>query len=211
MDTNSKLERLLEILEHPDRFSEEEIRQALEDPTCREYYKLIAETREALAYGEGVDALSDIDVDKEWDSFKAGQDRKTRHIWRKAVAVGIVGLLFMSVVSVAAIRMVTHFNQSDKGQPTAVVDDDTNTAAPMEEAAQDSVSQIVFDNVELQYIMNDLEERFGINVVYKSDKMKSLRLYLQLDSAMSIDEVILIMNHFENLTLSRRENTVTVN
>ncbi|MCD8301645.1 MAG: hypothetical protein LUC44_01350, partial [Prevotellaceae bacterium] len=67
MDTNSKLERLLEILEHPDRFSEEEIRQALEDPTCREYYKLIAEAREALAYGEGADALSNIDVDKEWD------------------------------------------------------------------------------------------------------------------------------------------------
>ncbi|MCD8301948.1 MAG: DUF4974 domain-containing protein, partial [Prevotellaceae bacterium] len=148
----------------------------------------------------------------EWDSFKAGHDRQTRHIWRKAVAVGIVGLLFISAVSVAAISMVTHFNQTGKGQPTAVVDDyDTNTAAPIEEAAQDSVSQIVFDNVELQYIMNDLEERFGINVVYKSDKIKSLRLYLQLDSAMTIDDVILIMNHFENLTLSRRENTVTVN
>jgi hypothetical protein len=49
MKTDDKLERLLDMVEHPEQYTEEEIKELLDDDECREYYELMVKTDNALA------------------------------------------------------------------------------------------------------------------------------------------------------------------
>ncbi len=208
MDTNEKMGRLLEMLEHPEKFSEKEINDILSDEECRECYDLLSEARRAMTAADSDTPVPD--VDEAWKLFHVTRQRDG---WRR-VAVACIAVVLVSGLSFAAVNVVRHFTRAERGEQTAPATEmqDISSRASAEDEQTDTVATlpIMYQNEELQTIMNDISARYGVNVVYKKHKARTMRLYLQLSPDMSLDDVVRVMNHFENLSVTLSDDELIV-
>lgn len=58
-----KIDLLLDAIEHPDRYSAQEIDSLLSDPEVREAYELLHKAKTSLT------PIAHVDVHAEWDAF----------------------------------------------------------------------------------------------------------------------------------------------
>ena len=207
METNEKIERLLDMIEHPEHYTEEEMQKILADKETREYYDLIIKADDAYTKSH------DVDVDK------ALQEFETKHLqhfsWSKIAAV-FIGILLVSGVAYAAI--VLNKNPSEKqakqkAQIDTVITDkapksiDTETTDADTTTTQKGQS---FDNVELQTILDNISSYYKLNVVYNSDKSRHLRLHFYWDKSKDAETIVESLNHFENVNITLTDNKIDV-
>ena len=207
METNEKIERLLDMIEHPEHYTEEEMQKILADKETREYYDLIIKADDAYTKSH------DVDVDK------ALQEFETKHLqhlsWSKIAAV-FVGILLVSGVAYAAIVLNKNPSEkqvSQKAQIGRVITDkaaksiDTETTDTDTTTTQKGQS---FDNVELQTILDDISSYYKLNVVYNSDKSKHLRLHFYWDKSKDAETIVESLNHFENVNITLTDSKIDV-
>lgn len=207
METNEKIERLLDMIEHPEHYTEEEMQKILADEETREYYDLIIKADDAYTKSH------DVDVDK------ALQEFETKHLqhlsWSKIAAV-FVGILLVSGVAYAAIVLNKNPSEkqvSQKAQIGRVITDkaaksiDTETTDTDTTTTQKGQS---FDNVELQTILDDISSYYKLKVVYNSDKSRHLRLHFYWDKSKDAETIVESLNHFENVNITLTDSKIDV-
>ena len=207
METNEKIERLLDMIEHPEHYTEEEMQKMLADEETREYYDLIIKADDTYTKSH------DVDVDK------ALQEFETKHLqhfsWSKIAAV-FIGILLVSGVTYAAIvlnRNPSEKQVSQKAQIGRVITDkaakniDTETTDTDTTTTQKGQS---FDNVELQTILDDISSYYKLNVVYNSDKSRHLRLHFYWDKSKDAETIVESLNHFENVNITLTDSKIDV-
>ena len=207
METNEKIERLLDMIEHPEHYTEEEMQKMLADEETREYYDLIIKADDAYTKSH------DVDVDK------ALQEFETKHLqhfsWSKIAAV-FIGILLVSGVTYAAIvlnRNPSEKQVSQKAQIGRVITDkaakniDTETTDTDTKKKKKGQS---FDNVELQTILDDISSYYKLNVVYNSDKSRHLRLHFYWDKTKDAETIVESLNHFENVNITLTDSKIDV-
>lgn len=59
-----KFEKILDIIDHQEKYSDEEIREILQDEECRKLYQTMMEVDSALENPSPI-----INVDEEWEKF----------------------------------------------------------------------------------------------------------------------------------------------
>ena len=222
-----KLDRLLDLLEHPENYTETQKDALLADAEVREFYRHMVEACEALDYQKSKETMNIPLVSEEWEKLRKvkseerGGKSKAVSLWsplRKVAAVAAV--LVASGITFAAIHLVTHNHQGNADTPseTTVAQKDSakNTstvvsAIPAEKA--DSASQqfpLVYENAELQAILSPIARHYHLKVVYQTEASRHIRLYLQLAEGMSLDNMIELMNHFEKVTIRHEGETLIV-
>ena len=138
---------------------------------------------------------------------------------RKVAAVAAV--LVVSGITFAAIHLVTHSHQaSDKNNTELVAsqkDSIQQVSAPQEsniEEKTDSASlaqlPLVYENAELQNILTPIAGHFHLQVTYQNESARHIRLFLQLEKNMSLDDIIELMNHFEKVNIRHEGQTLIV-
>ena len=138
-----KFEKILDIIDHQEKYSDEEIREILQDEECRKLYQTMVEVDSALLQQNlntqasishsPDDALSSNsslgnsspNIDEEWEKFSQEhqlQEEATHPItsWRK-LAASIAGFVLISGIAFAAIH--TYIKRS---QETTQVTADTH-------------------------------------------------------------------------------------
>lgn len=138
-----KFEKILDIIDHQEKYSDEEIREILQDEECRKLYQTMMEVDSALLQQNlntqasishsPDDALSSNsslgnsspNIDEEWEKFSQEhqlQEEATHPItsWRK-LAASIAGFVLISGIAFAAIH--TYIKRS---QETTQVTADTH-------------------------------------------------------------------------------------
>lgn len=136
-----KFEKILDIIDHQEKYSDEEIREILQDEECRKLYQTMVEVDSALLQQNlntqasishsPDDALSSNsslgnsspNIDEEWEKFSQEhqlQEEATHPItsWRK-LAASIAGFVLISGIAFAAIH--TYIKRSQ--EPTQVTAD----------------------------------------------------------------------------------------
>lgn len=213
-----KTEKILNMIEHPERYSDEEFKAMLSDPESRKIYDTIAEANAAMNMDE-----TDINVDEEWAKFAAAhpeaapQRRFTfggKWSVMKAAAV-FAGVVMLSGVSFAAYRYAKSAlgtAQGNAAPATANVQKTQAEAAPDTIAvnAQKPAVQRTFINITLEKMLTEMAAYYDVKVVFKSGSAKRLRLYYDWDSRKSMAEVAKDLNQFENVTLTLGKGTLTV-
>ena len=101
MEDNKKMEQLLQIIEHPQDFSEQQKDDILSDEECRRLYDRLVEVRKAMASKQVSDCIPN--VVEEWNRFRRERIFQGYRVWRVAVAVGIT-LLVVSGVAFAVFH-----------------------------------------------------------------------------------------------------------
>ncbi len=223
-----KLDMLLDLLEHPENYTESQKDELLADSEVKDIYQQIVETREALDYQKSKEEMAMPSVSDEWEKLKRtkkseeSEETKIIHLWspmRKVAAIAAV--LVISGIAFAAIHLATHSHQTNTPQHQEVVAERNDSAKQATSIANtasnekaDSVSSeklpLVYENAELQAILPPIAQHFHLKVVYQNEASRHIRLYLQLTEGMSLEDIIELMNHFEKVNVRHEGETLIV-
>ena len=233
---SQKWDMLLDLLEHPEKYSETQKDELLGDEEVNELYQQLVETRQSLDFAKPKEGMKMPSIDAEWEKLKdemklkeeMSQNAETQQtaklfpLWspmRKVAAVAAV--LVVSGITFAAIHLVTRSHQaSDKNNTELVAsqkDSIQQVSAPQKsniEEKTDSASlaqlPLVYENAELQNILTPVAGHFHLQVTYQNESARHIRLFLQLEKNMSLDDIIELLNHFEKVNIRHEGQTLIV-
>ena len=109
---------------------------------------------------------------------------------------------------------IAHFIETDEKPKTAIAErkpdiDKVEKTYGMEVLPTKN-APVEFNNVELQQIMKYVSDNYHIKVVFKNNKARTIRFYLQWESDNTLQEIIDKINHFEKVRLTLNEETITI-
>lgn len=233
---SQKWDMLLDLLEHPEKYSETQKDELLGDEEVNELYQQLVETRQSLDFAKSKEKMKMPSIDAEWEKLKEEKQQKEEmsqnaetqqtaklfSLWspmRKVAAVAAV--LVVSGITFAAIHLVTRSHQASDKHNTELVasrkDSIQQVSAPQKsniEEKTDSASlaqlPLVYENAELQNILTPIAGHFHLQVTYQNESARHIRLFLQLEKNMSLDDIIEQLNHFEKVNIRHEGQTLIV-
>jgi hypothetical protein len=91
MEEKDKLGLLIDMTEHPENYTDEQLQKLLEDEECRELYNVIADVDSAL--------MPQIEDDTEQSLQRFEKDMHKHHSFRNMAAIAIGILMISGLVS----------------------------------------------------------------------------------------------------------------
>ena len=213
-----KTDLLFQMLEHPEDYIEAQWQEILANDECRELYTLMAKTKGANQSTQ----VTDEEIDAEWQRLAQSKHQTATVIplWRK-IAATVAIVIALCGFSYAAIRtgffgfqkQDTHQKEVQKTETKEQIP--VNEVTPTIEMANDSTPAAaaeprLYDNVPLEQMLAELSAYYQVDVEYRTDDVRSLRLYYEWEPDYSLDMVVDMLSHFESLSISREGNKLIV-
>ena len=209
-----KTDLLLEAVEHPERFSDEDLASLFADPEIRDLYGMMC---------KGADAMADIpttDIDREWEVFAGrhmqGRPRFLRLPLSRQAAAILIGVA--ASLAVAATIGISHSAGRPEAAPAAEPPREADLAAPAARTPQDTMptpaspmpETVTFKDESLEHIISAIAARHGAAVRFKSDAAHHLRLYFKWEQALPLAETVNQLNNFGQINIVLDRDTLTV-
>lgn len=211
-------DRVIDLIEHPEQYSDQRIDQLLSDPEALKIYNLLCKTGSAMQSGK---TLSDAAVEKEWERFAAAhrQSRAPRivplRLGSRAASIAIVALTSLAAVAIG-VAVTAKLSPSEPIAETdievatpATVSPAVALAAPDDTTAS-AQAPILFEEATLETITAALAKHYGLSVQFLNTNAKDLQLYYKFDTSLPVEEVIDQLNTFEQINLRVDGNTLIV-
>ena len=198
MTQEEKLQRLLEMQEHPERYTEEEIRQLMTDEECRQLYEQMVRATDAI-FSEKVTAKETTAI--------APQRR-----WIQ-VAAAFIGVLMLSGIAYAAIHIISNVGVNMKSQPqeTQVLSQQPQRPTQSIEEITDSIPQTrIFENVPLDEVASELALYYNKVVDIQNTQAHDLRLYYKWERKDELESIVSDLNHFDHVNLVLEDDKLIV-
>jgi len=206
MEQNDKIRLLLDMHEHPESYTDEQLASMLDD----EMLERLATAKRALT------DIPEPDVDAEWQRFEQEHFAPAHNRRWLKVAAMIVGVLMLSAFTYAAIQAV-RAHQPEIQQPLTEQVEKTDapvaTSSSTEAEGIDSVSTgqpVTFDNVALETIVGDIAARHQMQVEFRNEDARALRFYFVWQPDEDLDAALERLNLFESVNISKEGNTIVV-
>ena len=209
-----KYDLVLDIIEHPDKYSSEQLAEIMSEPETREIYNLLCKTESAIKDSE------EPDVSSEWEKFSDSRLVRSRRVfsWFGNRAASIAAIVGSSIVAVAAgiavtVSVIDHksepFAENTAVAPSAVAIS-TDTIATKCNTVNVYMTPVMFENEPLEKIMNEVAKTYRVEVKFKDENVASLHLYYKLDPSLTLNDVIEQLNTFEQINIRRNGNTLII-
>lgn len=219
MKNQDKIELLLDIQEHPEKYSDEQLNSMLaEDEELAEMMEQLATTKRAMTKEEAEDEQLDMDV--LWQEFEAEHELEfdepeTKRVSMplRKIAAMFIGVALTAGVAFAAIQIVRSVSKPAP-EPTKIEAPAAPKAAqPDDEVPADTVvavKPVVFDNVELAQIMAQIAAHYKAEVEIENEDAGAYRLYFEWNSQETLEHVVERLNRFESINIELNNNKMTV-
>ena len=203
MKTDRQLiERLLELQEHPEQVTDEQLQQALDDPQMRELVEQMAFAKRAFKNEEL--KTTEPDVEGEWEKFAAkrsalplcsaknfNEGNETQHGYPfKKMAASFIGILLVSGMAFAAIHIVRMVN-SHKAETVQT-----------EQPASYKPS--------LENMLTEIAAYYHVEVSFMNDDARQLRFHFVWKREDGLGHAIEKLNRFESLSVRLEEGKIIV-
>ena len=212
----NKSDLLFQMLEHPERYSEAQWQDILADEECRELYTLMAKVKSTAPPPE----VSCETIDAEWQRLAQSQRPRATIIplWRKIAATAAIALVLFGG-SYAAVKTGFFGLQKQTTEEAATVKPDApavtaDTNPANIEQPTDTLTVMaeprLYDNVPLEQILSELAAYYHVDVEYRTDDVRSLRLHYEWDPDYSLDMIVHMLSNFKSLNISCEGNKLIV-
>ena len=187
-------EEKLKMLLHPEQYTDEQMDQMLNEVE-----------------------VSVPDANEVWQEWKNSEDTTKSHSsflfnspWRKIAAM-FIGVLILSGIAYAAL----HIDSNTDSKPKVAVTQRKPNVKKVKKThgfamAPTKKAPVIYNNVELQQIMQCIADGYGVKVTFKNETARTLRFYLQWDSDDTLQDIIDRINHFEKVHLTLSDETITI-
>lgn len=205
-----KFEQLMDMTEHPERYTEEQFREMLADEECREMYDMMTATDEAFILRSTPPAAGR--TDEEWRKFERRHFGGRREHGGMRAAAAVAVLLVVSGIAFAAIRLGVFGGSRQPAdvpsEPSAPV---VVKAAAVPEQADTAVVSRTFENTELETMLSEMAAHYNIKVRFGSERARHLRLYYDWDSRQRLGDIVRTLNCFDNVDIMLTDSVIIVN
>lgn len=196
MSKEEKMKQLLQMQEHPESYSDEEIRRLMADEECRQLYKQMVRATDVLVSAQ-VRA-------KSRPSVAVPQRRWLR------VAASFVGVLVLCGMAYAAVQLWKAApSPSQETTAESVVSSQGTATLPAATHWEEHDSIRVFENATLETILGEMAAYYRYQVTYKSEATKSVRLYFTWNRKLKIEDVVALFNKFDRIHITLEERKLT--
>lgn len=209
-----KYELVLDIVEHPEKYTSEQLAEIKSDPETKEIYNLLCKTDSAI------EANKEVDIEAEWEDFSEKHAVRPRRpkFWFGSRAASIAAIICTSIVAIAAGIAVTVAVIDHKPEPIvenvvvapSVVAVSTDTLITKNDTVMVNQTPIVFENEPLEKIMKEVAVAYDVTVKFNNKKVALLHLYYKLDPSLPLNEVVEQLNTFEQINIKQNGNTLTI-
>lgn len=208
-ENNKNMERLLQMLDNPAAYSEQEITDIINaDEQTRETYRLMCKLKSASC----AEQADDIDVDEAWRQFErehfAPQEPQDGHKWFKIAAV-ILAIISISGIAVAAVKSYVSQEQKQRQDKETMVQP-TDTLDLAIDITPPTATVRSFDNVPLEEILNEMAAFYHVEAVFKNDDVRQLRFHYEWNPDDGLDAAVNGLNHFKRVNIERTGNQLVV-
>ena len=208
--TNDNLRQLMDMLDHPDEYTEQEIQNIINrDEDTREPYRMMVEAKRSSRHRQN---NKPADIDAAWQRFNQRlQPKQQGFSWVKAVAM-FVGVLMISGIVYATVHLISSSSKQENKVKTEVaqVPDKHKKEKIQEQTDSTDRRTRVFEDAELSTMRSEMANYYHCEVVYQNEEVKHIRLYFTWDKRQSIDEVIEIFNRFERIHMQKENQQLIV-
>ena len=229
----NKEELIIDLICHPDRYSDERMQEILSDPESLDIYTAMLDARMAIDRHDA----GQVDVDKAWQRFAADNkellglhsaktssmspnNRSAAGKWRKIAAifiggVALSGITFTAIHTITADRIKTVDAESAQDATAKAADTvaDSTSTAIKEDAGQGNAKPAVhktFENVPLGDMLQEIAQYYDMSVELRNNDARSLRYYYEWNSTDGVDAVIDELNHSQQVALTVEKNKIIV-
>jgi len=209
--TSENIRQLLEMLDNPDAYTEQEILDIINrDEDTRETYRLMVAAKRSSRQRQ---ADKPIDVDAAWQKLNQKVHPKQHSFGWMKIAASFVGVLLVSGIAFAAIQIVRYAQQH-----TPKTEEVINTTKPAITTPSDTlttdttaVSQpVIYDNIPLEKMLSEIAAHYDAKVTFVNDEARGLRFRFVWNPQKGIGQVVSDLNQFERLTVTLKDDVITV-
>ena len=210
----NKTDLLFQMLEQPHDYSEAQWREILADDECRELYTLMAKTKSAVRPAH----VTDEAIDAEWQRLAQAERPRAAVVplWRKIAAAAAIVVAFFGI-TIAAVQTdlfgLVPSGDKVESDSRAIVQNE-RTEVTLEETTVEEIpvnaEPRLYDNVTLEQMLTELAAYYQVDVEYRSDDVRSVRLYYQWEPDYSLDKVVEMLSHFEAFSIHREGDRLVV-
>ena len=233
MTERQRIERLMELQEHPEQVSDEQLQQALDDTPMRELVEQMAFAKRAFKNEELQE--QECNIEEAWSMFASkhfdekNYTKQHHHsignrvksishfsLFNQPKAASFIGLLVVSGIAFAAIHFI-QLNSDPKPQTvkteqpvandhTSVLAKDSAQTDTTTTPTQDVVMEpIVFDNVRLGEMLPQIASFYHTEVMFQNESARELRFHFVWKQEDGLKHAIEKLNRFESLTVRLEE------
>ena len=194
MNPSYDKEQLLDMQEHPERYSDQQLEQAMAE--------LDREPDTEAAWQK---TLSNSPLKGERKTYLR-KASPLGEVWRGAAV--FIAVMFLGLMSLAGYRLVNGWHKA----PQAPVQADTTEAVSQRfyYEVMDGDTTFCFENIRLDSILAVVGRHYNRQVVFHSKQPQQLRLYITCHTTQTLDEFVETLNMFDGFRLIQDFDTLHV-
>ena len=209
--TRENIRQLLEMLDNPEAYTEQEIQDIINrDEDTRETYRMMVEAKRSSRQRQ---AIKPVDVDAAWQKLnQKSQPQQQSFGWIK-IAASFIGILLVSGIAFAAIQIVRYAQQNTPKTEEVINTPKPANVTPTDTLTTDTITvphPIIYDNIPLEKMLPEIAAHYDANVMFVNDETRQLRFRFVWNPQKGIDQVVSDLNQFERLTVTLKDNQITV-
>jgi hypothetical protein len=209
--TRENIRQLLEMLDNPEAYTEQEIQDIINrDEDTRETYRMMVEAKRSSRQRQ---ANKPVDVDAAWQKLnQKSQPQQQSFGWIK-IAASFIGILLVSGIAFAAIQIVRYAQQNTPKTEEVINTPKPANVTPTDTLTTDTITvphPIIYDNIPLEKMLPEIAAHYDANVMFVNDETRQLRFRFVWNPQKGIDQVVSDLNQFERLTVTLKDNQITV-
>lgn len=209
--TSENIRQLLEMLDNPDAYTEQEILDIIHrDEDTRETYRLMVAAKRSSRQRQ---ADKPIDVDAAWQKLNQKVHPKQHSFGWMKIAASFIGVLLVSGIAFAAIQIVRYAQQHTPKTEEVINTTKPAITTPSETLTTDTtaVSQpVIYDNIPLEKMLSEIAAHYDAKVTFVNDEARGLRFRFVWNPQKGIGQVVSDLNQFERLTVTLKDDVITV-
>ena len=224
MTEEQRIEWLLELQDHPEQLTEEQLQQILADDEMRQLVQQLGFAKRAFMH----DALKNntTDVDAEWEVFAANHTSELNalnegehkphfrmYLSTHKIAASFIGVLLASGIAFAAIWSLTPSpSPMEGGEETTHVDGSRNESkhSSLPERGVGGEAPYIFNNVPLDSMLTVIAAAHGFGVEFENDAARQLRFHFVWKREDNLMRVVEKLNTFETVNIGMEEKKLVV-
>ena len=176
------IEKLLRMAERPQDFTDEELQQLMDDPDMRAYYELMVKAEEGFIQ-------------------RKTKREKGLRLWK--IAAMFIGIILLSGITYAAVHIIRGQEPEERKQENVVVTKVQPAVANRQQSDSDSIRTFV--NTELEQILSELADHYHVDVDFRNEQTRHIRLYTKWDTTAPLSQMIDRLNNFERINIRQTE------
>ena len=216
MTEEKRIEWLLELQEHPEQLTDEQLQQILADDEMRQLVQQLGFAKRAFKH----DALKNDtpDVEGEWEKFAASHSeeleildegeykpRLRAYLAPRKIAASFIGVLLASGIAFAAIQVVRNISTPKPQLPSTeqVIDTKPVTSLPANTIKADIIQSepYVFNNVPLDSMLTVIAAAHQAKVEFENEAARGLRFHFVWKREDSLTRIAEKLNTFDAVNI----------